>query len=233
MKHGVIVLLALGLASAPIARAAGLNLAWDRCRGDSPVELVRTFACDDNQGSDVFVGSFILGTPAPTASIVEMVYDIHSASGGLLPAWWDLRSQSSCRGQLFADGVLPALAASCQSWVPSGPRVVIIRYDYQLDAPDHAKLVVTARPTPLQALSLAAGVEYLGSRVLLSRVGAAPPGSCGGCLEPASITLSEVRVANPEQILTAPAAGNVVFWQSAGPTPARRTSWGAVKALFH
>jgi hypothetical protein len=82
------------LATATMAPAAGLNLAWNNCAGDAGVQSI-AFACDTNAGNRGLVGSFVLDSDLTTYGN-ELVVDLMSASA-TLPDWWRFFATGSCR----------------------------------------------------------------------------------------------------------------------------------------
>jgi hypothetical protein len=80
--------LALGLvllSSASSVRAAGLNLAWDKCLSEGG-GIAKTFDCGSNQGYADIVGSFIPSQPHPRFVAFEVKLDVQSQAR-TLPAW--------------------------------------------------------------------------------------------------------------------------------------------------
>ena len=236
MRSSRSAILAL-LLLATTAQASGLNLSWDRCYGDGAPVVNKTFACDRNSGSEVFVASFILAAPISPLRLVEVAFDLQSPSGTALPPWWAYTTSNSCRlNQMTIDGAPPLPGGNCQGWVPGliAP-FDLSRYDFQSPTPDLARLVVSAGGGNA---ALLAGTEYLACAIHLSHVRTVGPDACGGCLDPVAITLSQLRVAQagpippPDQLLSVAAGGNVVVWQPGRPTAARASTWSAVKALY-
>src|SRR5262245_47733143 len=98
------------------SRAAGLNLAWDNCYGDGPAVANKTFACDDNAGTEVLIASFVLSNPISSLGREELAFDIATRGGQTLPVWWDFPTQSSCRlSQLAALVSDPPNLSACHS----------------------------------------------------------------------------------------------------------------------
>lgn len=234
MKQSTLSFLVLSVLAAVIpAHAAGVNLAWDRCYGDGPPVTNKSFACDQNTGLETVVASFILGSPVPSAGLLEVQLDIHTRSGTALPVWWDTRTITSCRrNQIVFDGLPPTPIVTCQPVITSSvPELFIIRNNFQVPTPDHMVLVASAS---VGTMPLAASVEYFACRVLIHHSGTIGTSACSGCMEPVAITLSQLRIGGlSPTILSTPASGNVVNWQSDVPTATRNSTWSAVKALYH
>lgn len=232
MKRSCLVLLSLLLA-ADAAHAAGLNLAWDQCYADAPPVVRKLFACNKNTGFDALAASFVPANDHLTSSLLEVLFDFQTRSGGALPAWWNSETTGGCiSNQIAVDGAPPLPLVTCQSTSPvSAPRFFVLHNNFQYPTPNRMMFEVSAQAggTPLVA-----GVEYFACTLRISHTGAAGPGACSGCLEPVAITLTRVRVGSgTPEFISVPAAGNVVGWQQDLPVAARNVTWGAVKALYH
>jgi hypothetical protein len=228
MKRSCLTLVSL-LLVAQAAHAAGLNLAWDHCYAEAPPVVRKLFACDQNTGADVVVASFVPALDHSSSGLLEIQIDVQTRSGGTLPVWWDFETLSSCRRNQGAIGTTPLEPLVACHDPGTGP-VVAIRDNFRYPTSDHMVLVVSAKggTTPL-----AAGFEYFACTFLISHALSTGPGACDGCLEPVAITLTALRVGSPmSEILTVPAAGNVVGWQQDLPVATRNVSWSAVKSLY-
>jgi len=76
-------ILAIAL-SASTVKSAGISLSWDDCGAHGV--LLRTFACDTNEGSHTLVGSFVAPAGVDSMSANEIVMDLESAEHSL-PGW--------------------------------------------------------------------------------------------------------------------------------------------------
>jgi len=223
----LLVLAPLALASP--ASAAGIDLAWDACLGDLGSSSNKVFACDRNTGIETLWATFespFTGAITGTTGIVEVDIEFHTLSAIPLPVWWDFEDLASCRvGAIDADST--SGTPSCRPWTTSkAPTFVFDRIDFQLPTPDVGRIVVSTRT----AGAVVTGQRYLACRLQLYHLRSIGVGACAGCSEPVRITLTAINVAG--HIMTQPVTQNFVNWQS-GPTATRRTTWGAVKALYH
>ena len=208
------------------AGAAGIDLAWDACRGEPAATSAKHFACDVNTGGESLWLSFespITGNPG----LVEVALEFRTLGGGPLPAWWDFKDFASCRRGALGDATEPTnWTPTCASWTFGViPSFEITRIDYQFPTADVGRMVMGSRT----AGSVTAGQRYLACRVQLTHARSTGLQACAGCQEPMRITLTAVNVAG--HVMTQPITQNYVLWQSA-PTHARATTWAAVKSLY-
>ena len=122
--------------------------------------------------------------------------------------------------------------AAAQGWIPFQPG----------GASNHGRLLVAASVLPDDAVALDAFVPYTAARVLLRSNGST---DCAGCNSPACLVFNSLLIrrlpgSSVEEVLldVAESPGfNMITWQGSGAdcqsVPARRTTWGAVKALYH
>lgn len=228
----------LTLGSSAPARAAVLQLAWDHCLGDGGTPL-RAFSCATNTGASPMVVSFVLDAPLDDVRVVDYALEMHSSSGQPVPVWWQL--QTGCRaGSISVVGALPLPSVECPDWAPSAlSGAVLSHYNFQLPSPDRARigaLTTVAIPVgPFHGVSLAAGTEYLGLRVLVGHANSTGSTACGGCLEPMVWALTGASFGSTVTLLnlTGTPGRSAVAWQGQLPTPARNRTWAEVKALYH
>ena len=90
-------LLLLSLSLASPALAAGVDIAWDNCRGEPGAVSLKQFACGNNLGSESLWISFESPVSASSMGRLEVAIDFHTAGGGTLPVWWDFEDLASCR----------------------------------------------------------------------------------------------------------------------------------------
>jgi hypothetical protein len=247
-----ILFAALLVATCPApGRAAGVCLAWTQCYGDGGVQL-RTFACNTNAGSNRLVASYVApaGITQLTGNEVTIDFD---AGSTFLPLWWQFRNTGVCRQNALTVNVTQDAAWTvCQDYWMGQALAGIGSYDIGFDAPNRARLRIAVAVAQVNAGPLEAGQEYFSTNVLVSNIKTVgtPSNSCAGCATPLCITLSSIKLTQPNGVTTTlqqpaypagypvgPRFSHIVFWQSLGGTncfvvPARATTWGAVKSLY-
>jgi len=232
-----IPVLPLLLAMAMTARAGGINLSWDHCAGDGPFVVNKSFLCDTNSGVEALFASFLLPVPYPHGiQKQEVDFEFQTSHGGTMPPWWDTATLTSCRPGSLVVGFSPPFLLSACHLVTSGVwhTTTLIGNRFRYPTPDHLQVVLTvgASNDPL-----AAEAEYFSCAVAVSHAQSTGDGACAGCADPVTITLAQLRVVGngpgaPDLLLTTPVLGNVVHWQSSGPTAAHQRTWNALKQLF-
>ncbi len=234
------VLISLLLGTTP-ARAQGLSLAWQDCRPPTGAGFNgQNYGCQSNIVEIPLFPSFTLAAPVDSVYVMELVIDVDVAADPL-PAWWRMDPGQCRAGGWAADASLSASCseawggvgvASAQGWLAGQPG----------NNSRHGRLLVAAAVLPDQAVSLDALVPYTACRVLL-RTNRTQ--ECEGCATPAcfvfnSLLLRRLPGSSVEEVLIVVAespGSNMVSWQGGGgadclAVPARRTTWGAVKALY-
>ena len=242
------LLLAAGLTIGPaaagglgIGSAPGLSLAWLDCR--DPVGAgAANFA--PGCGSDIqewpLFPSFSLAAQADSVFSMELVIDVIVANDSL-PPWWLMAP--GCRANAWAADGTPSTSCldawnglgtgSFQGWLPGTPG----------GARNHARLLVAAGTLPDDAVTLLANTAYTACRVLLRTVNSS---TCGeGCETPACLVFNSLLIrrhhtpADEEFVVTGGENGGSdrVTWKGGlgadcQAVPVRRTTWGAVKALY-
>jgi hypothetical protein len=171
---------------------------------------------------------------------MELVIDVDVAAD-VLPEWWRM-DPGGCRdGGWQADATPPAScddpwtglgAASSQGWLPGSPG----------GSARHGRLLVAASAIPGELATLSADVGYAACRVRLRTNNTL---TCEGCSTPACLVFNSLLIrratgASVEEIFLATPESpglNMVQWQAGTgadclSVPVRRTTWGAVKALY-
>ena len=232
--------LAALLAAGPAA-GAGLSIAWQDCR--PPLGsgfLNQGFGCASDIQEFPLFPSFSLAATMDSVYSMELVIDVDVAQDPL-PAWWLMAP--GCRSNGWAaDGTASFSCVdawgglgvgSFQGWIPGTPG----------GSSRHARLLVAAGTLPQDAVTLLGGASYTACRILLRTVNTT---TCGdGCATPAcmvfnSLLVRRIHTPTDEEILiSGPEIGGSdrVVWQGGtgadcASVPTRRTTWGAVKALY-
>jgi hypothetical protein len=226
-----LVLLVLSLAGPMLCMgspslAAGVDIAWDSCRGEPGATSLKQFACNVEAGGEFLWISFESAVSAASMGRIEVAIDFQTRNGSQLPVWWDFEGFAGCRhDQLFVDSAPPFETPTCARMFTSTdpPHFVVDRIDYQLPTPDAGRLVVAANVTG----PLVANQRYLGCRLFLTHARTA---ACSGCDVPVSVTVTAVRIGGI--VLSNPITQNFVHWQQQQPTATRTSTWAALKGLF-
>jgi len=233
---------AWGLAQVPAARAAGLSLGWQDCRTTAPSGFGnQAFGCASNIVEFPLFPSFSLVAAADSVYSMELVIDVDVAADPL-PAWWHMEP-GGCRANGWAADA--SLAGSCsdawqgsgtaafQGWLPGEPGA----------STRHGRLLVAAGALPATVAHLDPDVAYTACRVLLRTVNTL---ACNdGCATPACLVFNSLLIrsfhtpADVTVFVTGAEQGGSdrVVWQGGAgadcqSVPVRRTTWGAVKALY-
>jgi len=232
-KIASLAVLMLLVAGAAFAQP-GVNLGWNDCVGQGGV-IDKTQTCT-NSGTIVnnTYTSFVLPATIGALGSSDAISDIQVDSAAL-PTWW---TQGATRF-----GGSPG-ASTCPGWfdgapngpVPFGPNIV----QSKTNGLKIRMVVVVAAGEELPADP---AVEYLADIVNL-KYGAGTFNNAG-CLTPACWVLNQVTLidltnpANPvNTVLTNPSTSNFVTWRAAGTvpcpaaTPAKKATWGSIKALY-
>jgi hypothetical protein len=251
---------ALALSLLALATAAhagqGVNLRWNACLGDAGTAN-RNFACNTNTGSETLVASFELGTDLPLISGNEVVIDLASA-GTAIPAWWQMWTPGSCRpSSLSMNATISASADACADWANAQAFGGIAAYDIGSRGVNTARIKLALSVAVLSLSGLSAGQEYFSFNLVIIHAKTVGTGACAGCTTPVCIVFSSDKLTTPvpalDRMITGPTNGtdsNFITWQGGagvvvppGPwgaggsgcpsaTPTRRTTWGAVRALY-
>ena len=244
----------LAITATVASAASGVNLRWSDCLIDGGLPN-RPSACLSNAGSQSAVASFELSAAGLSGvSGIEVVIDIATA-GATLPAWWQFKNAGTCRQtSLTVNAVLPGTAILCTEWVPGGGSGGLAAYNIGSGGPNTARIIAGfATGTPLPNLN--GGTEYFALNAKIDNQKTVGTGACAGCLVPACLICSSVKVATPPVIgqpsrdvtLFGPTNGtdsNFATWQGGGgitvgtrqgcpaAVPTRNATWGSVKTLY-
>jgi len=216
----------------------GVNLGWSTC-ATTAATASRAFACDGNGSGFTLVGSFRTDYDVPDFVGVSAYVSVTSAAG-TLPDWFAFGT-GGCR-----EGAL--------SLMETGPIAGCL--NPYLPAEQGGGLVVQPGASPAQLriwidwardlpAPISAATRYLAFVLSMGTASAIDDGAgmCDGCQARACFTLDSVEIYSLSQglvrILQTPDERNWAAWQGGigscpggVATPARRASWGALKALY-
>lgn len=235
--HCVVRSILLLMLTAGTARAEGIDLAWDQCGPTG--ETVRTFACDTNAGTERMVASYYPPAGMDAIASLEGVIDL-CFNGTFVPSWWMMKNAGTCRqSSILLHGTPPADPIGCEvRW----PADVATAFSYLIgqNGWDEIRITMLAVPNADPGTPLDPGLEYFAFALDIDHQKTAGAGACAGCDQPACIVLNGIHLyppSGPRVDLTNPAESYMLQWQSTVPNcpfivPARRTTWGAVKAIY-
>jgi hypothetical protein len=174
----------------------------------------------------------------------EIVVDLQS-SGATLPAWWAFKNLGTCRAlALSVTPTVPGTAVNCIDEFAGQATAGIGAYNIGFGGANRARIVI-AEAVPASALTLVdPSGEYFSINVSVNNTKSTGTGSCAGCSTPVCIVLNSIKLTAgggdlDEFIGTSPGT-NYVTWQGGAiggggcpaATPAKVTTWGAVKSLY-
>jgi hypothetical protein len=228
----IVALLALLLAVSVPAAAQGIHLRWGDCASGGGATNA-AFACNTNLATHALATSFVLDDTTVASAIIGTI-DIVSASA-TLPEWWQFRG---CRsGSLFTDRDFVPVDV-CPHWRSVGCPDGISSYVVGVAGPNTARIEFAEQFCP-SSVTLLPGIEYFGPVLVINSTRTLPSPSCAGCGTGVCLALTRLRVGTLEITTPALPDGNRVTWQGGGSdgqcdrvTPARRSAWSQVKALF-
>lgn len=243
MGRGLLAIGILFVLAGP-ARAGGLNIAWGpSCWADNPVN-VRMFACDNDTGSILMTGSFVLDRDLTSYGGFDAQIDLQSDSAQL-PDWWQLSVDACREGAISGTAESGSPSSVCADASPGKTPWFITTWrsatfpsgiSSPALAPNRAQLFVATGSAGFSTLH--AGTEYFAFTASLDTRRTTGADACGGCAIPAAIVLNEIRVyGNITVRLNAPVSNQCLRWQASGATlcaatPAGHPTWGAIKSLY-
>ncbi|MEQ1833844.1 MAG: hypothetical protein ABL977_12380 [Candidatus Eisenbacteria bacterium] len=242
------------LVATPASATAGLNLRWSSCFADGGA-IDRTSACSTSLATaGTVVGSFEISAPVAGARQLDFTVDLASA-GTALPEWWRFNAPGGivgCRGTALAvNTAVSGTAVQCFDW--SEGQAVGAMQSYQVGipaGPTTARLILsTGVLSP--GLDLVPATEYFAFNLVLSNTKTTGTGSCAGCSTPMCVFIRQMFMTT-EDGRSLGFGGSThgtdsfyVTWQGGAgvgsligigcpqATPARNSTWGAVKSLYH
>jgi hypothetical protein len=237
-----LLLLALAMlaASAPAARAQGINLSWDECGAAGVAN--KGWSCDAETGTSFpIVASVVAPAGLEQVLAIECHVDVR-VGAKQLPDWWRYGG-GACRGSGaltvdvdFGVGPKPCSEFTTVDWTGG------IAIDVPPE-PNRARYrIVLNGPFEEEPVALAPGTEYYAFAMRIAR---APTQSCAGCAIEACVVLNSLEFyQTPDKehvpaLVSAPVSGRShVTWQVAkipncpNSTPARASTWGSLKRLY-
>ncbi len=222
---------------------AGLAIGWEDCRTSPGAGLEnRNFSCGLSLTDMPLIPTLRLTDPVDSVLAVEMVVDV-IVSSSALPTWWNM-APGGCHGSPSGWGASLATATSCSDpWLGQGSATVMAWLEqFPGSTPQRGRLLVSAASLPGTLARFESGSPLALARIALRSDNSL---TCTGCSIPACLVFNsllirrlpgslweEATIATPEV-----AGATWVRWQGGlgadcQALPTRRSTWGAVKALY-
>ena len=233
---------ALLLSAASDARAQ-VNLAWNKCLGLPGSADLASYACDGSRHGQPFtlVASFVAPAGVDSFYRAEVIIKIQT-DRDFLQDWWHLGT-GECRAgnlALTAPSAFTSGAGCLSPWAGSLVAQQDLAswesnyYTYPWDPSRGRSVTRTIRAfcTPLVA-----GQHYVATELRFDNGADVGPGACTGCATPVTFWLAQVEIDDAQptgtvvHFLHDADVRDHVYWQG-DYTPARRTTWGAIKATY-
>jgi hypothetical protein len=225
--------------------AAEIYLGWDECRhqgaGLDDIQAV----CLSDEGQSELHCSFVLHQSIDDVVGVEVVVDLQHGTEAL-PAWWQMLGKGMCRdGSLLASGNFLDNEVCTDPWRDLGVAVALFEPGLPRGRPGQARLRGVYAIRSDSARVLVPGVHYYALKLVIRNDRTVFPSSCTGCGDPACLVLNRIDIlrglgSEPAEIgleTSGPNAANRVTWRggagaSCAAVPARRVTWGSIRALY-
>lgn len=178
------------LALVPPARAEGIALRWDSCKGYSN----RNFACDRSTGSEVLVGSFSPPAGIDQLAGIDVVLRITSGEGQI-PSWWQMFQRGACRQYSLSAALDVSDQMECgDPWSGQAGGGLAA---YQVDGTNGVNVLMVIA-VPVSAIQSAqSGQTYAAFKLLMNHQKSAGPGACAGCTTPMCLKLEAIKLEQP------------------------------------
>jgi hypothetical protein len=246
MRRIVLCALAPLLLGAPAASAAGFNLGWNDCPSGATYALLERFACDTNEGVHTLVGSFVAPPGIDAMSANEVTIDMQTG-GASLANWWTMGGGQCRPSSLGSSFDFAAGPFTCYDYWQGGA-IGALSWKPHPFAVNRCRImgVFALPPGDPRITSVPEGVEVYSFKAIINNDRSTGLGACTGCSDEACIVLNALTInqpaPTPPTFLTNPAvSGHVVWqgWSTTDPnnqcptvTPARKQTWGSIKALY-
>lgn len=247
-------LLALALVTSQAFADPGLTLTWRACAGAGGATATETFTCNNNTtpGGDGIsfrlVGSFTPALPMSDFNGLAAIVDV-STSGTALPAWWQLGAGECREGSLTAN-LGYAAPGLCTSPFATGSLMSSnVAWVTGYLSPNRARLYVDVHSDVPKAI--VNNVRYTAFDLRLDAAHTLDDGepACPDCCVPLCLLFAHVQLfgangagegigaASPEALAgwngqaTSGTPGGC-FVVGGCPTPAARSTWGAIRSVY-
>jgi len=239
-RAGLLVIIVTGVMVGPATvHSASLTLTWGSC--GEPKIGNRAFACNTDAGADTLSVSFISDLGVSKVAQIQVFMSLCTDQLAT-PPWWQVLGAGACReGSLGM--ARTAAGSNCNSlWDPAAG---LIQHIEPGGGGLHTSFgfrfvpIVTLADTAL-ARDVVAGREYELFRLVIHHANTTGPGACAGCSLGASFAVDFIWLFGVSGIPgdnLGTSSHNSVTWQvpttaCSTITPAQRSTWGALKALY-
>ena len=246
-RYLAVCIASLALASAASAQPypAQIILTYYDCP-QGPYAVHRPATCTTNTGTAAtLVASFVPPGVVPLYEAQTSVIELSTSSSTLSP-WWHLEPGGCRDGSLLISGDFGAGPFSCMDFWHGQATA---SYTYEVGptselAPNCARIRTLIAVPEAQAGPIDNSGMWYAYVLTLTNANSLGTGSCFGCVQGATITLTQMNLIQPapapDIILTTSYQAAVDWGVGAGgfqncpaqPTPNRRSTWGSVKALY-
>jgi hypothetical protein len=231
-------------AAPSLAGGGAIHLGFGDCAGAGSSTVSFTNACATNTGGVPIVASFNAPASMPRLTSLEAGLTFYTSGMSLSP-WWHMESQpaGACRsgrisvGFDFTGGPYTCAdfwggrAMGGMEYLPNG-------LGSGTNTADIGLVCAIAEPGPVDGSS-----EYYAFSVLISKALSTGPGSCAGCTDKACFVLDYIKLQQPAEMradytMTQGDQSAILYnggTADAGCAAARaqKSSWGAIKAIYH
>lgn len=262
MRRAILAVLALCCFATTAHAAQGVNLAWDACYGDGGVRN-KAFACDTNAGSEQLFVSFLLDSVVTPVTGLELTLMVTTPAGAPDSWWQFKTSGSCRATALAASAAPLVPSESCVDFWQGQAAGGIAGYSLVAFAGAYRLSAILALPQPYWALlgdgTEYFAMRLVLSHTKTVGTGACPGCFEPVCIGIEGLRLTrpvgygDIRLADETSF-----GSSTVNWQGAAAgsrlvvdpvypdtrpkyrivtcasaTPARNSTWGSIKSLYH
>ncbi len=237
-----VALALLAVLALPACAGEGLYLNWNDCPNGAAATAIESFNCASNLGSSTLIAAFSVSQPVDSVIGIEAVIDVQVAVDSL-PQWWQFAQGGCSAGMLLAQENFTQNPACTDPWKDSGGALI---QNYLPGQPrgalSQARIEAVVSVPSSGFVRLDPGTVYYGVRLILSHQ---QTPDCTGCAAPACLVLNSIWVKRVpgalggDLLLVTPGdlGANQARWQSGtgadcSAVPARRTTWGRLRAIY-
>lgn len=253
----ILLLCGMILAISATVASAGVDLAWDNCRGGGGLAS-KAFACNTNTGTS---STLVASVKAPAGIELWNSFEAEYYFGfsGNQPAWWQLRTQGAaqpnqCRNNSISANSIGAGLAGCTDayngngaggigTYQNGPNIPAGE-DFP-PTPNVARLLLVFAIPAGNESPLTTDEDYFVAKVVINNAKTVNS-ACTGCALPACVLLSGVKAGqpagspggNPEVHGGSLPGSDLALWNASdltscpGQVSTRRSTWGGIKSLY-
>ena len=210
-----------------------IHLGLNDCSGSAVINN----ACTANSGSLILVGSFVSDQASSQVIAVESIVDI--AQGSTLSDWWRVDPAGCRAGRITASFAFATTACNdlFGGAALGGLGVLYPSTATGLIPTNSERVDIYCAVDATTPLTIDTATENTIFNMAISRVGTLGSGACGGCGSPTSLYLNDVAIGQEPGSPTFHESGDgngqsCSYNGGNTATPAKSTSWGAIKSLY-